>query len=92
MDCFAVALVVGALVTTDEGFATAVDSIWVVALNVLAAGFVVGFRCCCCCPVLMDDLWLAEDATDVLDGIVLGRRVVGNCFGMFDVVRHLLEG
>lgn len=51
----------------------------------------------CSNPDLMDGLWLAEDATDILDGILLGRCEVGNCFGMFDVphlleVRHLLEG
>lgn len=45
----------------------------------------------CSNPDLMDGLWLAEDATDILDGILLGRCEVGNCFGMFDV-RHLLEG
>lgn len=82
--CFVVALVEH--FTADEGFAF--DSVWVAAI--VLAGFVVAFRCGN--PDLMDGLWLAEDATDVLDGIVLGFREVGNCFGMFDVRHLLLEG
>lgn len=87
--CFAVVLVEH--LTTDEGFVVFVvvgGSVWL-APPIVLAGIVVAFRCGN--PDLMDDLWLAEDATDIVDGIVLGFREVGNCFGMFDV-RHLLEG